>query len=263
VSASTPSQGEIRDYLLRRLPEARRARLEELYFRDDRVLDRIEEAEDQLVSDYVLGRLSPSDRKVFEDSLLGLPYYRDRIETTTEMRLRLSRHTAFPRGSRAGPALLPGRTGLLVVVALLLVLFLAALASALRLKKDLETATRAAARRAPTGLPVSAFVLPGEGGNPSATIRILRPASGPLVLVLPRALVRDAARPFRVAIRGGSRTVWESGVIRPGVDVEGDLAVEIPAGVPPPGRWDLVAAADGEEASVRALATVEIAGTDP
>ena len=110
MSAITPSPGEIRDYILRRLPEPRRARLEELYFRDDTLLERVEEAEDQLVSDYVLGRLSPADRKIFEDSLLGTPYYRDRIETTAQMRLRLSRHKAFLKGRRSPASrLLPGR----------------------------------------------------------------------------------------------------------------------------------------------------------
>ncbi len=260
MSAKAPSQGEIRDYLLRRLPEARRARLEELYFSDDRILDRVEDAEDQLVSDYVLGRLSAADRKVFEDSLLGMPYYRERIETTTQMRLRLSRHEAFLRGSRRPDGLRPGRTGLLVAVSLLLILFVAALASALRLKKDLETATKTAAPPAGTELPARALVIPREGASASPLLRVVGPASRPLLLVLPPARLPDATRPWRLTLRSGTETVWESGAIRTGADGDGDLALRLPAGVPAPGRYDVVAAADGDPASARALATVEVIG---
>ncbi len=146
MSAAPPTAGEIRDYLLRRLPEPRRAVLEELYFRDDDILERVEEAEDALVTDYVLGRLAPGDRSSFEESLLDSPYYRDRVETTTQIRLRLNHLDAFRKGKRpAASRLLAGRTGAFLVASFLFVLFLAALVSAVRLKRDLETATRALA----------------------------------------------------------------------------------------------------------------------
>ncbi|MGE5347081.1 MAG: hypothetical protein ACM3JH_14100 [Acidithiobacillales bacterium] len=260
MSAPTPSQGEIRDYLLRRLPEARRARLEELYFSDDRILDRVEDAEDQLVSDYVLGRLSTADRKVFEDALLAMPYYRDRIETTTQMRLRLSRHKAFLRGSWRASGLWPGRTGLLVAVALLFVLFVAALASALRLKRDLETATTDAARPARAELPARALVLPRENGNPSAPLRVLGPAARPFLLVVPQALLPDQARLWRLTLQSGSESVWQSNAVRVGAEGDGDVALRLPAGVPAPGRYEVVAVADGDPSSARALATVEVVG---
>ncbi len=260
MSAPLPSEGEIRDYLLRRLPEARRARLEELYFSDDRILDRVEDAEDRLVSDYVLGRLSSADRKIFEDSLLAMPYYRDRIETTTQMRLRLSQHKAFLGGSRGATGLRPGRTGLLVAASLLFVLFVAARASALRLKRDLEAATKVAAGPVRAELPARALVLPREGGSPSAPLRVGAPAGGPLLLVLPAALLPDAARLWRLTLRTGSETVWESGAIRGGADGAGDLALRLPAGVPAPGRYEVVAAPEGDPASARVLATVEVVG---
>ena len=259
MSATTPSQGEIRDYLLRRLPESRRSRLEELYFRDDRLLDRVEEAEDQLVSDYVLGRLSPADRKLFEDSLLGTPYYRERIETTTQMRLRLSRHRAFARGSRKQPGLLPGRTGLLVAASLLFVLFVAALASALRLKRELEALTSAAAPPGRSDPPARVLVLAGPAADVPAPLRSLPADARPLLLVLPRTVLPRTASSWRLSLRSGSGTVWTSGAIRPGSDGEGDHAIRLPPGMPAPGRYDVVAAEEGDPASVRTLATLEVA----
>jgi len=75
LSATAPGSPEIRDYLLRRMPETARTRFEEAYFRDDRLLDRIESEEDLLVADYVLGRLPDAERHLFEESLLDTPYF--------------------------------------------------------------------------------------------------------------------------------------------------------------------------------------------
>lgn len=258
MSATNPSLAEIREYLLRRLPESRRSRFEELYFRDDRLLDRVEEAEDQLVSEYVLGRLSPDDRKIFEESLLAAPYYRDRIETTTQMRLRLAQHKAFLKGSRGEGGLRPGRTGLLVAISLLFILFVAALASALRLKRDLEAATLAAAPAPRADLPGRVLVLPGPAESTSAPLLVLRPEARPLLLVLPRPLVPEATLAWRLALRSSSGTVWESGAQRAGEDGEGDLAFQVPAGVPAPGRYEVVAAAEGNPSSARLLATLDV-----
>jgi len=261
VSATTPSPAEIRDYILRRLPEARRAMMEELYFRDDSLLDRVEQAEDELVSDYVLGRLSPADRRTFESSLLETPYYRDRIESTTQMRLRIGRLQAFRKSRTPEGRLLTGRAGFLAAISLLLVLFVAALASALRLKGELETAARAlAAGVEPPGAAAQAVVLPLPGGPPPA--RIVRAAGESLVLVLARPLLPPAELPFRLSLRAGDRTVWESGVLRSGAAREGDLAVRLPAGAPPAGRYEVILATEGDAAAPRSLATLDIAGAE-
>jgi hypothetical protein len=106
-------RGRIREYLLRSLAESERASFEESYFADDELLDRVEAEEDLLVSDYDLGRLSDADRRRFEKALLGTPYYPERVETTTRLRLRI----AATRGSTDRPAPPPGgglsgRTGM-------------------------------------------------------------------------------------------------------------------------------------------------------
>ena len=248
MSATSPSPAEIRDYILRRMTESRRAQMEELYFRDDGVLDRVEEAEDQIVSDYVLGRLSPEDRKTFEESLLSTPYYRDRIETTARLRLRLAQHDALRKGAR--PALpsrsVPGRTGLVVALAFVSVLFLAALASALQLKRNLEGATRLLAAGAGASAGADRVVLlapPGPGGT--VVSRVVRPAAVPLLLVLPRSALPDGTRSFRLALRTGGRIAWESGALAVGGPGDGDLSVPLPAGVPPAGRYEVEVAASG------------------
>ncbi len=134
-------RGRIREYLLRNLAEADRSRFEESYFTDDALLDRIETEEDLLVSDYVLGRLSEEDRRRFEQALLATPYYRQRVETTARLRLRIADDRGFRRLARApvpgGGGLFPGRTGAVVAFALLGVLLLASLVTALRLKEQL------------------------------------------------------------------------------------------------------------------------------
>jgi len=257
VSATNPSAGEIRDYILRRLPEARRAKLEELYFRDDSLLDRVEQAEDELVSDYVLGRLSPTDRKTFEESLLETPYYRERIETTTQMRLQIGRHRAFRKSRTVDGRLLTGRAGFVAAISLLLVLFVAALASALRLKSDLERATRALAVPGAPDVALEAVVLPLPGG--AADGRVVRSGTGPLVLVVPGSHLPPAGRPFTISLRAEGRTVWGSGSLRHTAGRDGDLAVRLPAGVPPPGRYDVVLASDGETPGPRVLASLDFA----
>jgi hypothetical protein len=260
VSASSPSPAEIRDYLLRRLPESRRARLEEAYFRDDAVLDQVEQAEDELVSDYVLGRLSMSDRRRFEDSLLDSPYYRERVETTTRMRLQLARKVTLRKGAeQATGRFFPGRTGLVVVASLLGILFLATLASALRLKSDFERATRAQAEHlegGSGGRPPACIVILAPGGAP---VRVRPPAGGALVLVLPRTLLPDGARSWRLAIRDGGNIAWASGPLPSGSSGEGDLSVRLPAGVPPPGRYGVSVSAEGDATSPTTAAELEIA----
>ncbi len=258
MSAAFPSASEIRDYLLRRLPETRRARLEEAYFRDDAVLEQVEQAEDELVSDYVLGRLTVSDRRRFEESLLDSPYYRERVETTTRMRLKLAKNTSFRRepGNGSG-ALRTGRTGLVVVASLFAILFLASLASALRLKSDLERTVRSLSERRETGgtpLPARTVVL----GPGSEVLRVEAPSQGALLLVLPRAVLPEGSRSLRLALNDNGRTAWESPPVSADSPAQGDLSFFLPAGVPPPGLYEADVRIDGEGGSPKAVARLEI-----
>ncbi len=250
MSASSPGPTEIRDYLLRRMPDAARGRFETAYFRDDTLLDRIEAEEDALVSDYVLGRLSDGERRLFEESLLGTPYYRERVETTSRLRLKVGAAGLFPRRPTA-PAgdgrLFPGRSGVGVAFGLLALLLVAALLSALRLKSDLTRArlelgarpARTADPVAPAGVvPPGQTVLFGESrpGSPTPT-RLRRLPGGEVLLSFPRSLLGHGNATWAVALADGKRVAWESGAFPPREIDEGDLSLRLPPGVPPAGTY--------------------------
>jgi hypothetical protein len=254
LSVTAPGSPEIRDYLLRRMPESARTRFEEAYFRDDRLLDRIESEEDLLVADYVMGRLPDSERHLFEESLLDTPYYRDRVETTRGIKLRLAEERFLRKkaAATAGPSagsdsrLFPGGTGIGVGFGLLVLLTVASLASAWFLKSALAKTRRDLAARAPRAdaaaqagiVPVAQTVVlaPAQGTGP-AIVRVKRPAGGALLVVLPRASLAPDAAGFGIALTSGGRVVWDSGELPPPGAEDGEPSLRLPAGVPPAGAY--------------------------
>jgi len=272
VSALAPGPEEIRDYPLRRMPDVARGRFEEAYFRDDTLLDRIETEEDALISDYVLGRLDATERRLFEDALLGTPYYRDRVETTSRIKLRIGASGLF-RGSAEAPAgdarLFPGRSGTAVAFGLLLLLLVAALLSALRLKSDLtrvrlELAARPAHAADPAAqagvVPLAQTVLFGGERSAGPTITTLRRAAGGAILLsFPRALAGRTASNLKVALLDGKRLAWESAAFPSKEAEEGDVSLRLPPGVPPPGSYAvLLKVPDSPEKSETLLGILEI-----
>jgi hypothetical protein len=256
-------RGRIREYLLRNLAEADRARFEESYFNDDSLLDRIEAEEDLLVSDYVLGRLTDDDRRRFEQALLATPYYRERVETTTRLRLRLAQDQGMRRLGRTGShaasgGLFPGRTGTVVAFALLTVLLLASLLSALRLKQQLASLRAEMNAAAPPAVTAAAggvvpatpaVVLGTSNGVGVSARRVERPSGSPLVLVFPRTLAGPGTKAWRVVLRAESGTVlWDSGDQPVPAGAAADLAVRLPAGVPEAGRIGVTLWTDGAPA---------------
>jgi hypothetical protein len=262
----------IREYLLRNLADSERARFEESYFADDALLDRVEAEEDLLVSDYVLGRLPDEDRRRFEQALLGTPYYRERVETTARLRLRIARDRGVKRLGRganapAASGLFRGRTGIVVAFALLGVLLLASLLTALRLKEQL------AALRDELNAPAPSAVTTGSGGVVPATPavvlqtppgegvgarRVGRPAGSPLVLVFPRAIAPPDTKVWRVVLRTETGSVlWDSGDQPVASGAAADLAIRLPAGVPEAGRVGVTLWADNAPALSTLLEVVE------
>jgi len=272
VSALAPGPGEIREYLLRRMPDTARGRFEEAYFRDDTLLDRIEAEEDALVSDYVLGRLDPEERRLFEDSLLGTPYYKNRVETTSRLKLRIDAPGLFP-GRAEAPAgdarLFPGRSGMAVAFGLLALLLVAALLSALRLKSDLTRArlelaarpARAADPAAHAGVvPLAQTVLFGGEQSAGPTITTLRrTAGGAVLLSFPRSLAGRTASTLSVALLDGKRVAWESAAFPSKEMGEGDISLRLPPGVPPAGSYAvLLKSPDSPEKAETLLGILEI-----
>jgi len=265
-------RGRIREYLLRSLAEADRQSFEESYFADDALLDRVEAEEDLLVTDYVLGRLSDEDRKRFEQALLRTPYYKERVETTTRLRLRIAGDQSVRRLGRGSPAaagggLFPGRTGIVVAFALLGVLLLAALLTALRLKQQLAAVRAELNSAAPPPVTAGAggvvpatpaVVIQGPVGEGVAARRVERTAGSALVLVFPRALAPDGAKVWRVVLRSEPGTVlWDSGDQAMPAGAAADLAVRLPGGVPPAGRVGATLWADGAPALSTSLEIAE------
>ncbi|MGA7991009.1 MAG: hypothetical protein WCC53_06215 [Thermoanaerobaculia bacterium] len=253
MSTTAPDTPEIRDYLLRRMTETDRARFEEAYFRDDRLLDRIESEEDVLVSDYVLGRLPDSERRLFEESLLDTPYYRDRVETTRGIKLRLAEERFFrkktaaaaPSSSESDPRLFPGGTGVGIAFGLLVLLLIASLASAWFLKIALaRTRKELADQRPHAGAAAQAGIVPlaqtivlrPESGTGPSIVRLKRPAGGAILLVFPRTVAAQGEG-FGVALAKGEIVVWDSGELPAKGFEDGDLSLRLPPGVPPAGAY--------------------------
>jgi len=244
-----PTGDEIREYLLRRLPENARARFEEAYFRDDALLDRIESEEDRLILDYVLGRLAQTDRRRFEDSLLGSSYYRDRVQSTTQLNLKLMKSSAFrkptaPRPATAGTdeRLFPARSGWVVAFALLLVLLLASLVTTLHFKRQYQAALQRAAaaevasrRVEKPARPLVTRVLTPSPSGPSMMDLAVPPGSQ-LQLAIPRqSLPKDAAQIRPLLLGQDGRIIWDGG-LRTATDLpSGDLLLTLPEAMPPSG----------------------------
>ncbi len=260
-----PDPKEIRDYLLRRLSDTARARFEEAYFADDGLFDRVESEEDRLVSDYVLGHLGQSDRVRFEESLLRSPYYQERVDTTNRIHRRLVRSPGGAQTRRppeqpgppqiapraAEPPLFPPGTGKAVVIVVLGILLVAALLSAIQLKRDVEAlkAERGIGGNA-TPPAISAGLVPAATAvvlqtpaEPGPPLRRIRPIPGkPLLIVIPRSGIPMGASSVRISLIDQlGEGVFESEPVElSGSAAEGDLALRLPTGLPPRGFSALV-----------------------
>jgi len=83
MAESIKSDRAVRDYLLDRIAdEAERERIEELLFSDQDFCAQLELAEDEIINDYVLGRLSDADVGSFEQTLQSDPERRLKLKVT-------------------------------------------------------------------------------------------------------------------------------------------------------------------------------------
>lgn len=73
-------------YLLGQLPEAEQDRLEEEYFCNNEVFVALLDAKDQLISNYLSGKLAAEDRKQFEQHFLTLPGRKREVELASSFR---------------------------------------------------------------------------------------------------------------------------------------------------------------------------------
>lgn len=99
-----------RDYLLGALSDAEMEAAEERYFADGGVLAECEQVEDDLIDDYLSGRLDATQREQFETHYLVSPTRRERYEIARALRrrspqLRSTRRTIQVGALAAGVAL--------------------------------------------------------------------------------------------------------------------------------------------------------------
>jgi hypothetical protein len=91
----------VRRYLLGLLPEAEADALEESYFGDPEVFDHIRGVEDDLIDDYVAGRLAPAAVAAFEAGYLVREPLRQRVEAARALHLAARPAPARPAAARS------------------------------------------------------------------------------------------------------------------------------------------------------------------
>jgi hypothetical protein len=89
----------VRDYLLGVLEGQEKEAVEDRLFTDDAFLARLDDAEEQLVREYVESVLSPEDKKRFDDNFLASP----RRRRNTQMTRELMRIAAHAKGAAPAP----------------------------------------------------------------------------------------------------------------------------------------------------------------
>jgi tetratricopeptide (TPR) repeat protein len=104
MAESIKSDRAVRDYLLDRIAdEAERERIEELLFSDQDFCAQVELAEDEIINDYVLGRLSDTDVAGFEQTLQTDPERRLKLKVTKGLMERARIKDLETMQSRSSP----------------------------------------------------------------------------------------------------------------------------------------------------------------
>lgn len=85
------SEEALRRYLMGELPATEQVALETEYFGDRELYEQICELENDLIDDYVQGRMAPADREQFERHYLTIPEKHQQVEFARAMRRSLPR----------------------------------------------------------------------------------------------------------------------------------------------------------------------------
>ena len=200
---ATAESARARRYLLGAVTEDERATIEQDYFEDEDALDRVAAAEDELIEDYLADRLSPNNRRRFEQGYLAAPGHCARVETVRRLIARGAGQPAHQPIPAERPRLRSSVSLTWLAAAASVVLVASAalwLWTSLNRPKPFEVAAQPARPSAPTGRQRSA------------------PASSPRVfaLTISPVGVRGAASDRAVVIPQGTERV----TIRLGRDVD-------------------------------------------
>jgi hypothetical protein len=248
MPSSTDDAALAADYLLGRLAEEERERVDERLFADDEFFVLIRACEEELIRDHLKGRLSLEDDMLFRRKYLGTAPFREKVKLTSAIMNAVER--------RSPPAMIERRwwwslaVACLAVAALGLGLFLNELRTS-RLDRQLVSVeeSQAQLKASIAGRRVlSSFVLaPGlrREGTEHARVLIIPPGEGQVEFQF-QVSPGTAVKRYRVAIATveGSE-VWSS--IVPG-DRSDDraIAISVPARVFH--RADYVATLDDADA---------------
>ena len=94
------SRTAARRFLLGEASEEERAAVEQEYFADERALERMEAAEEDLIEDYLADRLGSDQRTLFERRYLTVPHRRRRVETIRGLMSAAQRAAPAPAARR-------------------------------------------------------------------------------------------------------------------------------------------------------------------
>lgn len=95
------SDPDARRYLLGTLVEEKRDRLEQEYFAREPALDRVAGAEEELIEDYIDGRLTADEHEQFEEYYLASSLHQTRVETIRRLSGRDASPATAPRAGWA------------------------------------------------------------------------------------------------------------------------------------------------------------------
>jgi hypothetical protein len=200
MPTSPPSDLAMRQYLLGQSSEAERQTIDELYFDDSELFERLTAIDDDLIEAYADGTLPPDDRDAFESTLAVMPRRQARLFIVRELAARASsrprRAPVRTVASATSPALHRGwfDFGVLQWSLAAATVVLAVTAAYLGwqtslLRSELEVARGAS--RTGQGTPVGASQTPSNDATLPAS-----PAPVPVLAVsLTPVLVRDVGIP--------------------------------------------------------------------
>ena len=214
MPAVTPaSDDDLRQWLLQRLPPARAAALEQQLMHDDSLLDRLREAESDLLDDAAQGRLDAAEAKAFRRHRLGDAAQRERLRFARAFaQLGEGAATQNPTqyGARVAPAsarreALPGRRRVsawfgLAAAACAIVAVLATLGWNLLVP-------------APPSAPIATYTLLASTQRGSGPPPLRLPAAGTAVRL--QLEVTDSTRRYRLVLETQGQTRPIAGDLRP------------------------------------------------
>jgi hypothetical protein len=199
VNAS-PESIRARRYLLGEATDDEGAAIEREYFADERGLERIEAAEEDLVEDYLSDRLTSEERSRFERGYLAAPHRRRRVDTMRGL-------IALAQMSAPAPAARPASPYVWASLAAAALLIVSAGAWwTLRTAPAAPAATDARPSRAPSA-PAPSSTPTGPGVTP-ASPRVFAWAISPLAVRSagdsPRLVIPAGIDIVRLQLEGGA-----------------------------------------------------------